>query len=202
MGKGRVSMKIAISKDVWIGAGMAAMVFVIIGLLVALWMILKKPTDTIIETPQEAIQQTDGSVVLRREATTPKTKPKAVLPKGAVLNRQVEVAVQPTRTVVQDDVGHKLPPVHVDLSLVDMPDRSRRVIASSPDGTVTGGVDIPVLPIEVPKKWAAGLSYGTDKTPGIWVERDMGRFRLGAEVNQTRGLTRGVEARVRIGFTF
>lgn len=43
----------------------------------------------------------------------------------------------------QDSAG-ACPPVRVDLSLVRMKDKTRRVLASSPDGSVVGGIDVPI----------------------------------------------------------
>jgi hypothetical protein len=77
----------------------------------------------------------------------------------------------------------------VDLTLVRLPDQSRRVVASSPDGVVIGGVDIPVE-TAVPQrvlKWAAGPSWNpSDRTFGAWIERDAGFLRLGADLYQVR----------------
>ena len=123
----------------------------------------------------------------------------AKLPQGATLNRQIAVTVQPDAVVVDTMVGLKLPPTKVDLSLVDMPDRTRRVVASSPDGMVTGALDIPVALIPETRKWAAGLSSSTTRMAGLWIERDIGRMRLGVDLNQTRT---GPEIRARVGFTW
>jgi hypothetical protein len=79
--------------------------------------------------------------------------------------------------------------VRVDLSLVRLQDQTRRVIASSPDGHVVGGVDIP---IESPTpartmKWAAGgLWNPADHTFGGWIDRDLGPFRIGPQIEQQR----------------
>jgi hypothetical protein len=50
------------------------------------------------------------------------------------------------------------------------------------------------------------VSYNPQmQTPGVWIERDVGRVRIGAEVNQTRlhvaGPT-GIEGRVRVGWVW
>ena len=70
-------------------------------------------------------------------------------------------------------------------------------------------LDIPVetaAPPPEPKKWAAGLSFDPVKqTSGIWIERDIARIRVGADINQTRqfiGGSTAVEARVRLGWVF
>src|SRR3546814_7712432 len=90
--------------------------------------------------------------------------------------------------------------VRTDLSLVQQ-DGGRRVIASSPDGTVIGGVDVPItqtlLP-PTPHRWAAGANYDPfGQRYGAWVERDFGRLRVGADVNQSDRFV--MEARVRVG---
>lgn len=99
------------------------------------------------------------------------------------------------------------PPVTVDLSLVEMPDKSQRVIASSDNGVIIGGVDIPVRDAEQqiePKKWAAGAAISTKQNLGVWVDRDLGFVRIGAQINTTGndGGVRGVEAWGRVGILF
>ena len=50
-----------------------------------------------------------------------------------------------------------------------------------------------------PKLWAAGLSYSTQREIGVWLERNLGRLRLGAEVAKGTGRPR---AELRIGVSF
>lgn len=73
------------------------------------------------------------------------------------------------------------PPVRVDLTLVRLKDQSRRVIASSPDGQVVGGVDVPVESIERGPvlKWSIGPVYTSDRQVGGFVDRDVGRLHVG-----------------------
>ena len=82
-------------------------------------------------------------------------------------------------------------------------DGGQRVIASSPDGEVVGGVDVPITPaliVPEPKRWAAGISYApAEKSGGVWIDRDIARVRLGAELVQQDG---GISGRVRVGITF
>lgn len=94
--------------------------------------------------------------------------------------------------------------VTVDLSLVRMSDETRRVVASSTDGEIIGGLDIPVdiRTQPEPKKWAAGL-YTNPVNPnerGIFIDRDIGRLRIGAELGQNA--RNELETRVKIGITF
>lgn len=148
--------------------------------------------------PAAAQSQPDGSVVLERmpEASAPvaAAKPKAKLPKGSRVERQVSVTVAP-----------KIPAqsaVTVDMSLVQDSAGGRRVVASSPDGTVVSGIDIPIERVLIPitRKWAAGVSCDAAHScaieqAGIWVDRDIGRVRLGVEGTRE-------SARIKIGLTF
>ena len=92
------------------------------------------------------------------------------------------------------------PPVTLDLSVIRNDDGSSNVVASSPDGDIVGAVDIPVVAkIEPVKKWAAGISYNTDKRGGVWIERDFGPFRIGGDVMQNPA---GITGMVRLGVRF
>ncbi|MDT3708184.1 MAG: hypothetical protein ROZ09_15285 [Thiobacillus sp.] len=168
------------------------------------WLGQPKPVQ---ETAAPEQRQADGSVVLERRPDA-QAKPKQKIPRKAKLERVAQVTVQPSAT----GGGEPCPPVSVDMSLVREPDGSRRLLASSPDGTIVGGIDVPVesaaSPAE-PKRWAAGLSWSHgDQTAGVWIERDVPVFskvvRMGAEVNQARvGIDAGgVETRLRVGFAF
>jgi hypothetical protein len=104
------------------------------------------------------------------------------------------------------------PPVTGDWSLGREEDGGRRFLVSSPDGTIVGGVDVPVesaAPPEAPLRWAAGLSWSHEQqTGGMWIERDVPVFnqvmRVGADVNQDRlhQDATGIDARLRNGFAF
>jgi hypothetical protein len=152
------------------------------------------------EPPAAAQRQADGSLVLERAATNAKAKPAAAIPKGGKAERIISVTVQPARA--------DCPVCTLDLTVVRMPDDSRRVVASSPTGTVLGGLDIPVLPISIERKrpWAAGASRGTESNSwGIWLDRDAGRFRVGVEANKIGADIGGgdkYEARIKLGLNF
>jgi hypothetical protein len=94
--------------------------------------------------------------------------------------------------------------VKVDLQLVKDGD-GRRVVASSPDGQVIGGVDVPVEAAinPVSHKWAVGLSCdpgACQQTVGAWIERDIGRIRAGIDlIRQADGKA---AARAKIGWSF
>jgi hypothetical protein len=168
------------------------------------WLGQPKPVQ---ETAAPAQRQADGSLVLERKPDAA-AKPKQQIPPKAKLERVAQVTVQPSAA----PAGEPCPPVSVDMSLVRNEDGSRRMLASSPDGTIVGGVDVPVesaAPPEAPPRWAAGLSWSHAKqTGGMWIERDVPLFskvvRIGAEVNQDRidQDATGIDARLRVGFAF
>jgi hypothetical protein len=62
--------------------------------------------------------------------------------------------------------GPRCPQVTVDLSLVRMPDQTRRVIASSPNGAVVGGLDVPIDNPKLPAipRWTASALVGYDSS--------------------------------------
>lgn len=182
-----------------------------------------KPAPPITYAPE--VRQGDGSLILERKPQAD-PKPAQQVPKGARVERVVQVTVQPHPPGPSGEVmGETSPsslevpaapvaampsPVRVDLTLLRMPDQSRRVVASSPDGTVVGGIDIPLEDgrvVRVPK-WAAGMVYGTtawgDRATGAFLDRDLGPFRAGAEV--TRNLysegRQAWEVRAKIGLRF
>lgn len=169
------------------------------------WLGQPKPVR---ETAAPEVRQADGSVVLERRPNAA-AKPKQRIPRKAKVERVAQVTVQPAAIA---EPGKPCPPVTVDLSMIREPDGMRRVLASSPDGQVVGGLDVPVetaAPPAEPKRWAAGLSWSPSaQTPGVWIERDVPVFkwvvRMGAEVNQTRVATyaTGVETRLRVGLAF
>lgn len=163
----------------------------------------------VIETAAPEVKQADGSIEIAR-APDAKAKPKQHIPKGAKVERIEEFTLQgQTPPEIAACTKVKCPPVKVDMTLVRLPDNSKRVVASSPDGQIVSALDIPVetaAPPPDPPKWAAGLSYDPIKaTPGIWLERDVWRVRVGIEANQTRqeigGPAKG-EIRLRAGWTF
>ncbi len=177
---------------------LAAGIAVGLGIGWKLW----SPKAPVVETYAPQVKQPDGSLVLERKPQAD-AKPAQQLPQGAKLERVVQVTVQPNQppanpvsprpsgsdVLAPAETRPPCPPVRVDLSLVRMPDLTRRVIASSPDGQVVGGVDIPVeaaRPVRT-LKWAAGGSWDpANKTYGGWLERDLGPLRLGADLHQVR----------------
>lgn len=142
------------------------------------------------------IRQKDGSLVLERAPSGLKAgapggsiplKPAQEIPKGAKVERIVQVTVQPKavelpaglpggRPTIAGAVGEApeghsaqpCPPVTIDLSLVRMPDKTQRVLASSPDGSVIGGIDVPIQAQAIPRiqRWTAAALVGYDTHAG------------------------------------
>lgn len=161
------------------------------------------------ETAAPEVRQADGSVVLERRPD-PHAKPKQQIPRKAKVERIAQIVVQPDAVA---EAGKPCPPVTVDMTLIREPYGMRRVLASSPDGQVVGGIDVPVETATPPaeaKRWAAGLSWSqaTLAPTGAWIDRDVPVFnqvvRLGIEVNQTHlgAYATGIESRLRVGFAF
>ena len=81
-------------------------------------------------------------------------------------------------------VAKECPALTVRLDLIQQ-EEGRRVVASSPDGDIVGGIDIPIEKWikRNENKWAAGVTYDTDKKPGAFLDRDLGPFRVGVEAD-------------------
>lgn len=87
------------------------------------------------------------------------------------------------------------PPVRVDLSMVRMPDRTRRVVASSPDGQVVSGIDVPSELLSVPRipRWTVSAVAVADLDgirPGILITRRLGPIVVGGGLLSDPGLRR------------
>jgi len=178
--------------------------------------------------PEVVYQHSAGEVVINSTtkllAKHPDKDAKAdmPLPKGATLERVVKFSVKQKVKPVQEgtqtpNVEGKVggvsgetpldelcPPIDISLALILDRDKQQRVEAYSPNGDIVGGIDIPVREAVVlqqqPKKWAVGVSYNTLEAKGLWVERDVGRIRLGAEVTSVPVV--GEVYTARVGFTF
>jgi hypothetical protein len=180
-----------------IGVIVSALTGIVIGLFIG-HSLYYKPVAK--ETPAFAVKQPDKSLILARDPDA-KAKPAHQIPKGATVERIVKVIVKakteaaPTipRTSSQwsepdhiADAGEMVdcPPVNLDLSLVRMPDETRRVIVSSQNGDVLDGIDIPVeaaKPVSDAKKWAIGAIYYSNRAYSARVERDLGPTRVSVE---------------------
>lgn len=165
----------------------------------------------VIETAKPAVVQSDGSTILERTDTQPGFKPAQVVPKGATVERVVQVKVKPKVVIsggikaapsLSPDAKPANNPITVDLSLVRLKDDTKRVIASSPDGEIVGGLDIPIETLTYkPRVWAAGISVDpVHQVGGVWLERDISRIRIGAEVGANR--YHDFETRLRVGVTW
>lgn len=191
------------------------------GLLLGWW--LRIPVR-LHEPSAPSSRQVDGSLVLERvEPSTQPAKPPHALPTGGVEERRVSVVVQPSRRgVVKESLtprsdsaeaarlvastehpaaaGNMIdscdcPPVQVDLSLVRMPDKTRRVIASSPDGKILSGIDVPLESVSTPRipTWTASAIAVADFDgirPGILLTRRLGPIVVGGGILSDPGLRR------------
>ena len=194
----------------------------IVGLTMG-WMLWCPKKTT--EISAYAERNRDGSLVLEKRPDA-EAKPKQVIPKGAVVERIVYVEVRPKAPdaptpappgtdpgaqATQPSLLPQLSALRVDLTLYRNPDGTRRVAVSSQDGTVTGGMDIPVesAPVQRELKWAAGAVIGTttwgDKATGVFVDRDFGFVRTGTELTKNTYALQsrmGWEVRAKLGIRF
>jgi len=210
----------------------AGIVVLIYGLGVGTGWKLFHPVPGKIDPPAASVVQNDGSVILERRPDA-NAKPVQTIPHGATVNRIDHIVLQPTAATSAYGAGtaptagsgqpvgappapsSPCPPVRLDLTLVTLPDKTMRVIASSPDGTVLEGssVDIPVTAQEVPKvlRWSTGASYHPRGGAwGLWLGRD-GEIPLlhvpvtgSIEVSQVKvlGLATSYETSLRAGIRF
>lgn len=151
----------------------------------------EKPVPEVITAAPE-MRQADNSVIAERRPQAKPSKPPHMLPKGSIEERRGQVVASPALGASS---------VEVDYSLARMPDGGRRVIVSSPDGAINSALDIPIEAGLVPapaKPWAAGLSYGTNRSVGLWIDRDIGaRLRVGAAIQRLQDGK--AEGQVRVG---
>lgn len=175
-----------------------------VALLFAAYLIGVKTTEpepeVIAAAPQ--VTQSDGSIVIERKPEAAPSKAPHKIPKGGTEERRVNLKLKPDAFVSDEGCKCDPAPVSVNLSLV-RDDQGRRVVASSTGGQIVGALDVPIEPALMPPDphpWAAGLSYGHDKSAGAWIERDLGRIRVGAEVIRQRDQT--FQGRVRVGWAW
>ncbi len=142
-----------------------------------------------------------GGLVLERRPNAKPRPPPHKLGKGMKEQRRDTITVQPK--------NEECPPVTVVMSTVEDDKGGRRVVASSPDGRIVGGLDIPITPILMAppeQRWAAGLSYGTDSTAGIWVDHNTGikpfghELVVGGDIEENED--HDLRARIRVGARF
>lgn len=154
----------------------------VIGALAGSGAIYFWPTATVVETAEPSERQPDGSLIAERAPDAPR-KPSHKIPQGAKVQRDIRVSVQPTGRP-------DCPLCVVDLSLIELPDATHRVIASSPTGEVMNALDVPRVPsiVDREKHWTAGVLYN-----GRWgglVLRDIkmlsGMLSLGGAITTER----------------
>ena len=179
-------------------------IVLLLGLLLGAYLIGVKTTEPKPEviTAAPAVAQSDGSIVVERKPEAVSSKPPHKIPRGAKEERRVSLNLKPDAVVTDEGCKCDPAPVAVNLSLV-RDDQGRRVVASATGGQIVGALDVPIEPTLMPPEphpWAAGLSYGRDKSPGIWIERDLGRIRVGAELIRERAQT--FQARARVGWSW
>ena len=166
-------------------------------------------------TPAPAQSLPDGALLLARvpAASAPQV-PRALLQDvqrlGGTLERTIHATLRPRvassasapSSTASAPHAADCPPVSMDLALLRTQE-GRRVLAASPDGEVLGGMDVPLVATALPAEhpWAAGLSMGSDGSPGIFLERDLGRLRVGAEAIR-QAPDHQIGARVRLGWSW
>lgn len=199
--------------------GMAGGAGLVAGLLVG-WM-LWRPKERVVETPAIAVRNTDNSLTLERRPDAAAT-PTHITPRGT-LERIARLTVRPDPVIVHDTIRVpsenvargtlpettttvrtdtvQAPDIAIELSLVRLPDRSRRVTASAIGGKVIGGIDIPVESA-VPEKvlrWSAGPTYDPHaRTYGAFLSRDLGPVRILLAADRS-GSNNALTGRVGIG---
>ena len=187
------------------------------------WKLWRPIPKQIIEKKAQEVRQQDGSVIIKRD---PEAKPehRNEVPKGAEVERETKVTVSLGQSQGETIGTLGTPPeardlsavatgkVRIYLTLVRMPDGTRRVIASSPDGTIdSSSIDIPMAPVTKlePKtlNWSAGGVFGKDqdggKSVGVFVDRRIGWAVAGAELARvTSKQLQGWDVRLRFGISF
>lgn len=163
--------------------------------LVGGWWIRGSGSERIVEVPAAAIQLSSATVLERQQQRVPAailTAAKEV--KGAKLVRAAEISLQPKQPNCE--------PLKLELGTVRMSDGTQRLIARSDQATITGGVDIPIgASTERAPLWAAGALYDPVRARyGAFVDRDLGRLRLGVDVMQDD--REGLTAVARVGIRF
>lgn len=129
------------------------MVLFLAGVLIGALGLYIWPAATVVETAAPAQRQADGSLIAERNPDAP-LKSSHRIPKGAKIERDIRVEVHP-------EDRPDCPVCIVDLSLVELPDATHRIVASSPTGQVLSALDVPRMPalLDRGKVWSAGVLY-------------------------------------------
>lgn len=172
------------------------------------------------ESAAAQFQQDDSSIVLKRAPSAPSPAPHEI-PKGGKEERRIELLVKPAKGVVsqidsvknfvknstenstensKDSIANdscECPPVEIALSMVRMPDGSMRAVASSANGQVIGGLDMPILEppqAALERAWTGQVLLAIDGEsvrPGIGLERRfLKRMKAGAGLVMETSLRR------------
>jgi hypothetical protein len=194
-----MNAKLLIARNVGIACLFCGLVGMAAGMTLAWKMWRTKP---VVEVPAPAKVNPDGSVTLAKQPDAT-AKPAHQVPQGGVVERIVRVVVRPKpvdpippinagspeEPVVRVDAT-PCPDVQVDLTLTRMPDGTKRVTASSPNGTVVPGasLDIPVeaaIPTPQELRHALGIRWqkSTDGSQGFGPAYDYDRGFLRASVD-------------------
>lgn len=125
---------------------------------------------------EQQVKQSDGSIIIERN---PYEKPKNIVkPINSTLIRQQQIEIRPTGGDIK-----------LDLSLIQTPDNTYRIIAKSTNGDILRAVDVPIDPLErrLAAKWGVGLIY-QPKARGVFIERITTRFILGLDLLKENSL--------------
>ena len=132
----------------WMVVGAVAIVGMTAGLLLG-WMLWGgDPKPKPAETYAEKETQRDGSIIAERKPGA--LQPAALVPKGAVVERVVQVKIKSatptagTGTPGSGELSAMAGVTTLDLALVQLEDGTHRAILSSADGTIQEAVDSPV----------------------------------------------------------
>lgn len=148
-----------------------------------------------------APQQIIASTVVAERVPDAKAKPKTEIPKGGKTNRIAKLTVQASPVANTQTGAVECPPIDVDLTLVDMPDATKRFAAAA-NGQIIKFIDVPVATAEIPHeyKWGVGASYNTKREAGVWVDHYAGPFVAGVGVRKS--VSDDLVAEARLGFRF
>lgn len=142
-----------------------------------------------------AVVQKDGSVISERKPEAEPAPPPHEIPKGAKEIRRNKVTLKPAQPGCD--------PITLTTSLVEM-DGGLRQINSAEGATVTSGLDLAIRHVYLAPaahKWAVGpMADPINRRYGAWIDRDIGRVRLGAQITQERH--RAVAVWLKAGITF
>ena len=179
-----------LSGEAWLRIGLVA-AGLAGGLIAGKLIYQPKAIVPVVQSYSPAQRQPDGSLVLEKKPMSA-LKPVSQVPQGYSLIRQSQVTVKPnaSSTTGSSTTSAWPWPLTLDLSLVTgnagTPNAGQtNLIASSPDGTVIGGFDMPLVETKafaVPR-WGAGLVASSQGRIGAYVQKDLSTRILGLPVS-------------------